>query len=1013
MKNRLQLRHCDTLFTNKAEAIEHIKDYAEIKGPGLFAEPIVLKYGDVDEPNILLAIGSVGDGSASRDNRYFIIDYAQLESDIADLQKLLGDEIVDSDELKAALEAEIERSTSEDKKHDEAISANSNAISEEIKRSTEADETHDAAILNNTTDIANLKSQVTQNKVAVIDSTSIKLTETVSETGTLIKGDLILSNAHDNQLTILDEETGHNGGLYYHVSINYDSDRGKLQLLVNGEISHETDLLIDQLLKDVQYDSHTKILTFTFVTISDTGEREDKVVEVNIDDLVDTYVAGNGISIDKNRDGNYDVSVKLDQTIGADTFLTVGANGIRLSGVQDAIDGAKQSAIDNVRGTSADTSDNVTVYGAKKLSQEILGVNGDTSNKITVYGVKKYAEEVLGTDADASSAKTVYGSIALANEKHDELLGGTSDDSSKFTIYGTRKLINEKTSDLQNAIGSCETNLSSLKQDFETKLSAETTARETADNTEKNARESADNALGVRIDTTNNNVSANTESINLLNSSVNTNSSDIEVLKENISEEKAAIAELKTRDSELDAKINSHIETATNTYATKEALKQVQDNVDKAVIDIGTNTSGITSLSSKVSSIETKINALDNKDAEIVSAYQAADNDIKERVSKLEDKNLPYYLNQVNGDSLTIGLYDSEGNLLGDAFSIPKISLLEKVEYDHVDKKIIFTFKTDTGNTVTEIDVSDLVDTYNAGEGVLIDAGNNVSVKVASGEKYLKVDSNGLATQEIDNAISNAIDVSKTNIKSELIGSDSDLSNADTIWAAKKYTQEKVSELQGTSADISSIPTVYGVKKYAEEVSSLTPEKQANELITVTIEQKNNGRMIHAQLEAVSTPMDLPSAQEASSYTLLRTVEQNGKTMLLASNRSDDILYPVSGATGTINTPLTSIIDNLINELNEAKQAIEELKSKVDTLESGITNTVKEEVALQLQDPLVISGITASVSPVVTSNVKNDVINGNVFKSGDDIIDVNVTDGESISISMSDDAVIFPENEVE
>ena len=57
----------------------------------------------------------------------------------------------------------------------------------------------------------------------------------------------------------------------------------------------------------------------------------DEVIYINAKDLVDVYTGGNGIQLVNNV-----ISIKLDET--SEPFLTVGPNGIKLDGVQAAID---------------------------------------------------------------------------------------------------------------------------------------------------------------------------------------------------------------------------------------------------------------------------------------------------------------------------------------------------------------------------------------------------------------------------------------------------------------------------------------------------------------------------------------------------------------------------------------------------------------------------------------------------------------------------------------------------
>lgn len=80
-------------------------------------------------------------------------------------------------------------------------------------------------------------------------------------------------------------------------------------------------------------------LVFTFNT--DSGK---EVINLDVTSLIDVYTAGNGISVTGKI-----IAAKLDAS--TETFLTVGADGIKLSGVQTAINAAKQevqAAIDKV-----------------------------------------------------------------------------------------------------------------------------------------------------------------------------------------------------------------------------------------------------------------------------------------------------------------------------------------------------------------------------------------------------------------------------------------------------------------------------------------------------------------------------------------------------------------------------------------------------------------------------------------------------------------------------------------
>lgn len=117
-----------------------------------------------------------------------------------------------------------------------------------------------------------------------------------------------------------------------------------------------------------------------FVINTPGGDATDSHVYLPINDLVDTYTGENGVAIDNSTNK---VSGVVDST--SETFLTVGTNGFKLTGVQAAINSVKSDVI----GASTDTASADTINGAKAYADDAV-----------TAAAGNYATAAQGTTAD-------------------------------------------------------------------------------------------------------------------------------------------------------------------------------------------------------------------------------------------------------------------------------------------------------------------------------------------------------------------------------------------------------------------------------------------------------------------------------------------------------------------------------------------------------------------------------------------------------------------------------------
>ena len=142
------------------------------------------------------------------------------------------------------------------------------------------------------------------------------------------------------------------------VTIEKDSTNDlQYHLLVDGENSGDINIPKDQFLSNVVYSEATKVITFTFETTTGT-----KTTDVNISDLIDTYTAGNGLTL---TDGKF--SVKKD--VNTQSYIEVTADGVKVVGIDEALAlKANTTDVTTELNKKANSSD---VYTASQVDEKL------------------------------------------------------------------------------------------------------------------------------------------------------------------------------------------------------------------------------------------------------------------------------------------------------------------------------------------------------------------------------------------------------------------------------------------------------------------------------------------------------------------------------------------------------------------------------------------------------------------------------------------------------------------
>lgn len=250
---------------------------------------------------------------------------------------------------------------------------------------------------------------------------------TLSQSAAGLKASVQIPTATVTGVATGDKVLGLNGTLLSStLNLKYDSTTKKIQLLgIKNAVIAEvdaSDFIKDGMVNTVSFDPKSKALTITFNT--DSGK---ETITVDLSSLVDTYTAGNGIAIDKNA-----VSIKVDPT--SEKFLSVDTAGVKISGVQSAIDAAKDAVV----GEDTDTATSNTVHGAKAYAASLasnyataaqgkkadsalqsITKGTDGSYVTTTVGAKSNNSQTIATSVTVqaiSSASSTAKGLAEAND---------------------------------------------------------------------------------------------------------------------------------------------------------------------------------------------------------------------------------------------------------------------------------------------------------------------------------------------------------------------------------------------------------------------------------------------------------------------------------------------------------------------------------------------------------------------------------------------------------------------
>ena len=407
-------------------------------------------------------------------------------------------------------------------------------------------------------------------------------------------------------------------GTEFSTEISLKHENGMISLTgIGGEVIAEfsdADFIKDSVLEDVNYNAETKEIEFTWKTI----DGETKTDAVSVADFVQVYTAGNGLELNSNE-----FAVKIAD--GSEAFLSVDANGLKLAGVQDAIDAAKGEA-------AQDATD--------KANQALADAKEDAAK---LYATKEY----VGT---IPSNYTETNVIAFINKKAEEVLAAAQGGSSETAASVKQQLDNYKSENntrvenIEGDITTIENKLTTIEENAQANVIEVVKVNGTALTV-------TDKAVDVAVPTMLSQLDGYTgidERITAAQTTANNAQTAANEAKGTAAENAAAITLLQQADEGLIAAKNDHagriqaLETAKGEHDT--AYATLKGIVDQNVIDIaGKASSGdLAAVSAKASANETAIGILNDTtipglNTEIGKKANAADVYTKTEIGAIEE----------------------------------------------------------------------------------------------------------------------------------------------------------------------------------------------------------------------------------------------------------------------------------------------------------------------------------------------------------------------------------------
>lgn len=716
MKDRLQFVHCDTLFKTNIEAKEYVEsgDLISYNRPALYAEPMVLKYGDEKNPNILLAIGSVGDGKTpTKENKVFFIDFADIEKSVEEIKGQVEEGNLNLEAVKEQI-SKIIKSCGFNENGEYVPNQEDNNIKTATSLN-EADKLLSKAIDDNyealTSEINAIKNQLTKlENFKVSDSNTIAHSLVKEESGSTLTSNVKIADFRTvggcNIDNIIIEQ---NDGIYANVRLTYDDVENKLIFGVNDDVK-EISLPKENHVVSGEYDTKTESLVLTF---KEPVDGDSKTLSIDLSRLIGEWAV-----LGENTDTPVILTktpVKSDDILhGAESYQDILKADVRIpsseykpynilqktednrylyvDGIADNIKYLKNGKVITVKQALDEVDCNVSTHDGNIIYRKEDGIFANVELEyITARNVLKFTK--TNKDGDVDIQELTLNNITFLEKIYYDSLTEELVILYKDATSETKELRVPVSSLFEEwEVDNTNHTVTLTKSDHQTagrdKLSADVNIASTADNILRVVNH------GLHVKGTSDNIKHNgstvKDALDLLNGAEDTEGSVRNLIKKEADERKASDESIlsKVFANETAISENKSAISAEVSRATSEE-KRIEDKFDAAISKQGTVNTQITSAIEKLQNdLNSEVSRSTEKDSQL-------ERDLNTEITRAkgEEQRIEGIVNSLKESSeskdneLSASISSLEGKLTAEQEArISEISRVEAITTDNTRK---------------------------------------------------------------------------------------------------------------------------------------------------------------------------------------------------------------------------------------------------------------------------------------------------------------------------------------